>query len=179
MNSQTDWATAASQVQQTLANGWTQALETLQSMGAPAAGQVPFQAPLTSNTEKLQQLQSAYLSEAAELWNKGLTPPADKRFAANAWAQNPVSAFSATRPRMISSIRACSARRFAGSRKLPITRYSTTPTPGRTTMSRIHAIAAVGLRPRGITMRAVITIAACTSAASDQVRLARKPESTG
>jgi polyhydroxyalkanoate synthase len=48
--------------------------------------------------DKLQALQQAYLKESAELWNQGLglqSRPADKRFAAEAWSANPVSAFAA------------------------------------------------------------------------------------
>ena len=63
-------------------------------LGAMAAG-LP---QLSFSPEKLQALQQSYLKEAAELWNQGLTvhpPAADKRFAADAWAANPVASFSA------------------------------------------------------------------------------------
>nr|WP_309246590.1 class I poly(R)-hydroxyalkanoic acid synthase [Ramlibacter montanisoli] len=46
----------------------------------------------------LQELQQAYVREATELWNQGLTEraaPSDKRFAGDAWSRNPVAAFSA------------------------------------------------------------------------------------
>lgn len=96
MHSEADWAVAARQFQENLAQGWSKALQSFQGMdmGLPAA----HLAPLSFSPEKLQALQQAYLREAAELWNQGLTahpPNSDKRFAADAWASNPVAAFSA------------------------------------------------------------------------------------
>ncbi|MDB5870729.1 MAG: phbC [Ramlibacter sp.] len=72
MNSEADWVAATQQFQQS--------------------------PQLNFSPEKLQALQQAYLKEAAELWNNGLSiNPAstDKRFAADAWTSNPVAAFSA------------------------------------------------------------------------------------
>ena len=56
--------------------------------------------------DALARLQQSYLGEAAALWNNALSglaqggkaaapPPADKRFAADAWRQNPAGAMSA------------------------------------------------------------------------------------
>jgi len=98
MDSQADWAKAASQFQQNLGEGWKKALESFQSMGgatAPGAAALP---PLQFATGKLMELQQAYVREASELWNRGLQVhpgKLDRRFAHDAWAQNPVSAFSA------------------------------------------------------------------------------------
>ena len=96
MNSEADWAAAASKFQQDLGAGWSKALQSFQAMdGAPAAAQMP---QLKFSPDKLQALQQAYLKEAAELWNHGLadhSAAADKRFAADAWTSNPVASFSA------------------------------------------------------------------------------------
>ena len=99
MNSQGDWAQAASQFQQNLGEGWKKALESFQAMstgtpGAPAAVPVLGFAP-----DKLLELQQAYVREASELWNKGLQQhpgASDRRFAHDAWSENPMSAFSAS-----------------------------------------------------------------------------------
>jgi len=96
MNSEPDWAQAAQQFQQDLGENWSRALQSFQ--GLNPGGGTPSMPPLSFTPEKLQLLQQAYVSEAAELWNKGLTANpvgADKRFAADAWASNPVAAFSA------------------------------------------------------------------------------------
>jgi polyhydroxyalkanoate synthase subunit PhaC len=96
MNSEAVWAQAAQQFQQNFGDQWAKAL---QSFGGLDMGQgMPNMPQLSFAPEKLQALQQAYVSEAAELWNKGLTanPVAgDKRFANDAWASNPVAAFSA------------------------------------------------------------------------------------
>ena len=77
----------------TSAQGWSKALQSLPGAWAPApaparrAADCPVLAP-----DKLQALQQAYLEEAAELWNQGLRRQArrgDKRFAGEAWAQQP------------------------------------------------------------------------------------------
>jgi polyhydroxyalkanoate synthase subunit PhaC len=46
---------------------------------------------------KLLELQNTYLKDVAGLWNQGLDakPQGDRRFASEAWASNPVAAFSA------------------------------------------------------------------------------------
>lgn len=96
MNSEAPWAAHARELQQGLTRGWTQAVESLQRMG-PEVG-VPPIPNLTFSAEKLATLQQAYVKEAAELWNQGLKSnpvTGDKRFAGDAWASNPVAAFSA------------------------------------------------------------------------------------
>src|SRR5688572_4345895 len=93
MNSDADWAGQAQRFQQDLAQQWTKALQHLQP-AAEGAGTAPH---LGFAPDKLQALQQAYVREACELWNAGLStkPVADKRFAGDAWARNPVAAFSA------------------------------------------------------------------------------------
>ncbi len=90
--------------QQALAQGWQKALESFQSLGGADTGGMPPGLPampamprFSFSGEKLQDLQQRYLSEAADLWMKGVNPQpvADRRFAAEAWGSNPVSAFSA------------------------------------------------------------------------------------
>nr|MDP2192352.1 class I poly(R)-hydroxyalkanoic acid synthase [Rhodoferax sp.] len=59
------------------------------------SAQVPS---INFSPEKLMELQQQYFKDAAGLWTQGLpgTPePNDKRFAAQAWGDNPVAAFSA------------------------------------------------------------------------------------
>jgi polyhydroxyalkanoate synthase len=96
MNSESDWTAAAQQFQQNLGQHWNQALQSFR--GLTPSGTAQELPKLAFSPKKFQALQEAYISEAAELWNHGLTArPAgnDKRFAADAWAANPVAAFSA------------------------------------------------------------------------------------
>ena len=59
------------------------------------------QSPIQFDTAKLQRIQQSYIDGATALWNQSLQagssiPPAhDRRFAAPAWNDNPVSKFSA------------------------------------------------------------------------------------
>lgn len=97
MNSDADWASRALQFQQDLGKQWAQALQTLQP-GAAAMPTLPMLPMLRFEPEKLLALQQAYVREASELWNQGLgkqPAPGDKRFNGDAWARNPVAAFSA------------------------------------------------------------------------------------
>jgi polyhydroxyalkanoate synthase subunit PhaC len=123
MNSQADWAKAAEQFQQNLGQTWQKALQSFQSvdMGAlmkgyataagPAPGSMAGMPDLSSlpnmppsiefEPVKLQALQKQYLEEATELWSQGmqgkLNAPAttDRRFKGDAWASNPMAAFTA------------------------------------------------------------------------------------
>jgi len=81
--------------QQALSQGWRKALESFQSMGA--AGGAPEMPRFTFAPDKLQAIQSQYLADAGALWREGLAaqPAGDKRFAGEAWTQNPLSAFAA------------------------------------------------------------------------------------
>jgi polyhydroxyalkanoate synthase subunit PhaC len=95
MNSEPDWAATAQQFQQNFGQQWNQALQSFG--GLDLGGAMPQLPQLSFSPEKLQALQQAYMREAAQLWNDGLVarPATDKRFASEAWASNPVSAFSA------------------------------------------------------------------------------------
>ena len=99
MNSDPDWAQMTQGFQQDLADHWIQGLQSF-GLGTDAASGITLPAlpQVSFSPEKLQALQQAYLKEAADLWNQGLVPPPagkDKRFASEAWAANPVAAFSA------------------------------------------------------------------------------------
>ncbi|HSI54369.1 MAG: class I poly(R)-hydroxyalkanoic acid synthase, partial [Ramlibacter sp.] len=93
MHSESDWAKASQQFQQNLGTQWSQAMQTLQGfapgMAMPGLPAMPAMPQLSFSQEKLQALQQAYIKEAAELWNSGLTASpvgTDKRFASDAWA---------------------------------------------------------------------------------------------
>lgn len=97
------WAQSVQQFQQSLTEGWSQMLQSMQKTdsagGAAAQAAAVGAAPVFKFApEKLQELQQQYLKDAAGLWLQG--PPGapktkDKRFAAPAWDSNPVAAFSA------------------------------------------------------------------------------------
>jgi len=91
MNSDANWAAQAQQFQRDFGQQWTKAMESMQQAVA-GAGAMP---KLSFSPARLLALQQAYMREATELWNQGLQPAKDKRFAAEAWARNPVAAFSA------------------------------------------------------------------------------------
>jgi len=80
--------------QNSLIQGWQQALANFQQLGganAPKGG-------LGFDPAQLQALQQAYLKEATELWNQGLNQNPvlkDRRFSDSAWSHNPMAAFSA------------------------------------------------------------------------------------
>jgi len=94
MNSEASWASQAQKFQQELGQQWGQALQSFKQI-APGLGAMPR---LQFSPDKLKTLQEAYVREATALWNQGLADKpkaADRRFAAEAWARNPVAAFSA------------------------------------------------------------------------------------
>jgi polyhydroxyalkanoate synthase len=97
------WAQSAQQFQQTLGEGWNKAFEALQNMDLGKAG-ATLAAPATPppqikfSPEKLQELQKQYIQEATGLYTQGAQGApkcADRRFSAEAWAANPMAAFSA------------------------------------------------------------------------------------
>ena len=53
--------------------------------------------PVRMDPAAVLEIQRTYLAEAAQLWNQGqpVKPQADRRFAAEAWSGNPLSAFAA------------------------------------------------------------------------------------
>ncbi|MDM0074047.1 class I poly(R)-hydroxyalkanoic acid synthase [Variovorax sp. J2P1-59] len=85
--------------QEALTQGWSKALESFQSLGKGGNGHdMSWEMPKFSlSTEKLQELQQQYLSEATELWRQDVAHRTigDKRFASEAWSSNPVSSFAA------------------------------------------------------------------------------------
>ncbi|MGJ7506824.1 class I poly(R)-hydroxyalkanoic acid synthase [Variovorax sp. GT1P44] len=87
--------------QQALTQGWSKALESFQSLGMGGNGNgqaASWDMPRFSlSTEKLQELQQQYVSEATELWRQDVANRSigDKRFAAEAWSSNPVASFAA------------------------------------------------------------------------------------
>src|SRR4051794_8150450 len=98
MHSVPEWADATQQFQKSLSDNWQTALQSFGGLAQGATPSLPAFPHLTFSQDSLQALQQAYLKEASELWNGGLSgkaTAADKRFATEAWAANPVAAFSA------------------------------------------------------------------------------------
>lgn len=93
-----EWLDAARQLQQQFMQPWgqtppmPQVPPDLGDLLKSVAGQ-----SLSFDLERLGELQQNYLKEATALWNQGLgnRTLGDRRFASEAWAQNPVAAFSA------------------------------------------------------------------------------------
>ena len=108
------WAQSAQQFQQTLTASLSKSFQSFQNMdlGAAGAGLAAPAAPtpaINFSPEKLQELQQQYLMDAAGLWSQGVQgtmQPTDKRFAAQAWGDNPVAAFSAASFALIARRRA-------------------------------------------------------------------------
>ena len=113
MKQQATGADAFAPFQQALSEGWTKALESFQqsatqggaafNAGGNPLWQMPQQAKMPElpkvsiDPEKLQSIQQQYIADATALWRQGFDakPEGDKRFAADAWGSNPLSAFSA------------------------------------------------------------------------------------
>lgn len=93
--SDTPWAEGARQFQQILGQSWSQALQAFEKLDL---GAQPPAAPLNFAPDKLQHLQQQYLKEAGALWARGpqgAPEVKDRRFCDQAWAGNPLAAFSA------------------------------------------------------------------------------------
>lgn len=93
-------AAAAEAMFEPFAQGWNQALASLQAMGKGDGNGngTPWQIPQISfDPEQLQAMQQQYVSQAADLWQKGFAAHSlgDRRFAGEAWGSNPVASFSA------------------------------------------------------------------------------------
>jgi polyhydroxyalkanoate synthase len=92
---------SAQQFQQMLSQGWSQALQSFKTMGLPGANQASDAAAAPQihfDPERLNKVQQNYLQEATELWNdslKGVLQFKDKRFAGEAWPDNPMAAYAA------------------------------------------------------------------------------------
>ena len=96
------WSQTAQTFQQTLSDNWAKAFESFKNMDIGAAGatlSAPTAKPpkISFAPEKLQALQKQYLEDAAALFAQSSKPSksSDRRFAAEAWANNPMAAFSA------------------------------------------------------------------------------------
>lgn len=114
MNSDPNWANAARQFQETLGASMQQAFAAMAGAGTaglpPAAPSVLMQGmpqpqdalpALQIDPAKLLEIQNQYLQQATALWNGSLAgsqgkAPADKRFASEAWQNNPIANFSAS-----------------------------------------------------------------------------------
>ena len=76
---------------------WARAMQSLQQGDAP--NPLPPAMPvLRFAPEKLRELQDEYMKEATALWNRSLQAPPelkDRRFKNEAWARNPVAAWTA------------------------------------------------------------------------------------
>lgn len=108
------WLESAQQFQQSAMQQWTQMFNAANASGAPIPSFGQFGGGLSgANMEdllskvvgqsvkvdpvRLADIQKQYVKELSSLWNQGLTvkPPKDRRFAGDAWQNNPIAAFSA------------------------------------------------------------------------------------
>lgn len=100
--SQALWAQSVQQFQEALAHNWAKSLQSLQAkdLGDLTANSSDLKAaPVQFDQDKIQVLQQQYLQDAASLWAaslSGTAQPKDKRFASQAWSDNPLAAFSAS-----------------------------------------------------------------------------------
>ena len=96
------WAQSVQQFQEALAHNWAKCLQSLQAkhLGDLTANSPDLKAaPVQFDPDKIQVLQQQYLQDAAALWAanlSGTAQPKDKRFASQAWSDNPLAAFSAS-----------------------------------------------------------------------------------
>ena len=105
MESDSVWGQSAQQFQQMFGDSWQRAVQSLQApeSGALTTGAKAALPAVKFAPEKLQELQKEYMEQARALWAQGLpnatTAPAllgkDRRFSAEAWAQNPAAALTA------------------------------------------------------------------------------------
>jgi polyhydroxyalkanoate synthase len=100
MNSESSWQQSAQQFQQIMGEMLGSAMRGGNSPfgNMPAMPSGGATAPaLKFSPEKLKELQQQYISEAAALWNASAKQSlqTDRRFAGEAWANNPLAAFSA------------------------------------------------------------------------------------
>lgn len=100
--SQALWAQSVQQFQEALAHNWAKSLQSLQAkdLGDLTANSSDLKAASVQfDQDKIQVLQQQYLQDAASLWAaslSGTAQPKDKRFASQAWSDNPLAAFSAS-----------------------------------------------------------------------------------
>jgi polyhydroxyalkanoate synthase len=94
------WAQAARQFQQAYGENWMKLFQSFQHMDLGSAGAAAPPLPELSvgiPPDRLQALQQQYLHDLTQLMQQGTTavPGGDRRFAAPAWSDNPLSALSA------------------------------------------------------------------------------------
>ena len=96
------WSQINQDFQQKLTQSWGQALQAFQTMDlggiVPPTGKASAPEGLKFAADKLEHVQKQYLEEAAQLWNislSGKAPIKDRRFASEAWQNNPMAAFTA------------------------------------------------------------------------------------
>ena len=96
------WSQSAQQFQQMFGDGMAKAMQSFQGLGHGQMGAVgspdSSTAPLRFAPDKLQALQQQYMQDAIALWTQGLQgvpASSDKRFAAQAWTENPMAGLSA------------------------------------------------------------------------------------
>ena len=93
------WKQATAPLGQQFGDTWGKVFEAFQQMDVGGLPAPQVNMPQVSIApEKLQEIQQTYLQEMTELWNQSLSGsvvPKDRRFSGDAWAKNPVSAFSA------------------------------------------------------------------------------------
>ncbi len=110
MTTDNPWLQSAQQFQQSAMQQWTQMLQAQSASGMPTPsfgmpnqpnisdlfGKIAGQ-PVQFDAARLLDIQQSYLRDVAELWNQGLQVklPKDRRFASEAWSQNPMAAFAA------------------------------------------------------------------------------------
>ncbi|MFO1262375.1 MAG: class I poly(R)-hydroxyalkanoic acid synthase [Rhodoferax sp.] len=101
-NSPEFWSQTATEFQQALVDQWSKALRSFQGldlglMGAGMNARKTVLPEIHFDPVKLQALQQQYLQDAMGLFGQGLNLPvqSDKRFAGEAWHQNPVAAYAA------------------------------------------------------------------------------------
>jgi len=99
MKVQTMSTEAFAPFQEAITQGWGKALESFKSIGSgmPTGGSQWNTPSFSLSTDKLNALRDQYLADAHALWKQGVNvkPVPDRRFAAEAWGTNPVSAFAA------------------------------------------------------------------------------------
>jgi polyhydroxyalkanoate synthase len=109
MNQDNPWLQSLQQFQQSAMQQWTQMFQAQQHATPVPAFGLPSDAnlselfakitgqPVKIEPSQLLEIQKTYVKDLAEIWNQGaqVKPPKDRRFAADAWAQNPLSAYAA------------------------------------------------------------------------------------
>lgn len=94
-------AQMAQKFQQAVGDGWVKALYSFNPLdqqhvaNKSGAGELPT---LTFSPDKLQELQKQYMEDAMRLWRpeqQVALDKSDKRFASQAWSENPMAAYSA------------------------------------------------------------------------------------